>query len=61
MRHDNSERNMTCCSSCWAGYLRSQQFTLESHVVQDGLFMIAFSDPRGAVEWSVLLQLALLR
>ncbi len=30
-------------------------------VLQDGLFMIAFGEARGAVEWSVLLQLALLR
>ena len=30
-------------------------------MVQDGLFMIAFAEPRGAVEWSVILQLALLR
>jgi len=29
--------------------------------VQDGLFMIAFSSARGAVEWALLLQLALLR
>ncbi|KAA6421082.1 MAG: serine threonine kinase [Trebouxia sp. A1-2] len=28
---------------------------------KDGLFMIAFGEARGAVEWSVLLQLALLR
>lgn len=29
--------------------------------LQDGLFMIAFPEARGAVEWTVLLQLALLK
>ena len=29
--------------------------------LQDGLFMIAFASPRGALEWALLLQLALLR
>ena len=30
-------------------------------VIQDGLFMIAFASPQGAVEWTVILQMALLR
>ena len=30
-------------------------------LLQDGLFMIVFSEPRSAVEWAVLLQLALFR
>ncbi len=35
---------------------------LRSNIVsQDGLFMIAFAEAQGAIEWSVLLQLALLR
>ncbi len=29
--------------------------------LQDGLFMIVFSEPHGAIEWAVVLQLALLR
>ena len=29
--------------------------------LQDGLFMTAFASPRGAMEWALLLQLALLR
>ena len=29
--------------------------------MQDGMFMLAFSEPRGAIEWALLLQLALLK
>lgn len=29
--------------------------------MQDGLFMIAFPEARGAVEWTVIVQLALLK
>ena len=29
--------------------------------LKDGVFMIAFASPRGAIEWALLLQLALLR